>query len=32
MSIFDRVDLADLRIFLTIMRSGSFKGAAIQLG
>ena len=32
MSIFDRVDLADLRVFLTIMRTGSFKGAAIQLG
>lgn len=32
MSIFDRVDLTDLRVFLTIMRTGSFKGAAIQLG
>lgn len=32
MSIFDRVDLPDLRIFLTIMRTRSFKGAAIQLG
>ena len=32
MSIFDRIELADLRVFLTIMRTGSFKGAAIQLG
>jgi DNA-binding transcriptional LysR family regulator len=32
MSLFDRVDLTDLRVFLTIMRTGSFKGAAIQLG
>lgn len=32
MSIFDRIDLPDLRVFLTIMRTRSFKGAAIQLG
>lgn len=32
MSPFDRVDLPDLRVFITIMRAGSFKGAAIQLG
>jgi DNA-binding transcriptional LysR family regulator len=32
MSVFDRIELADLRVFLTIMRTGSFKGAAIQLG
>jgi DNA-binding transcriptional LysR family regulator len=32
MPIFDRIELADLRVFLTIMRTGSFKGAAIQLG
>lgn len=32
MSIFDRVDLPDLRVFLTITRTRSFKGAAIQLG
>jgi len=32
MSLFDRVDLTDLRVFLTIMRTGSFKAAAIQLG
>lgn len=32
MSIFDRIELSDLRVFLTIMRTGSFKGAAIQLG
>lgn len=32
MSIFDRIELADLRVFLTIMRTRSFKAAAIQLG
>ncbi|MDQ2821477.1 MAG: LysR family transcriptional regulator [Pseudomonadota bacterium] len=32
MSIFDRIQLADLRVFLTIMRTRSFKAAAIQLG
>lgn len=32
MSVFDRVELADLRVFLTIMRTRSFKAAAIQLG
>lgn len=32
MSTFDRIDLPDLRIFLTIARTRSFKGAAIQLG
>jgi DNA-binding transcriptional LysR family regulator len=32
MSIFDRIDLPDLRVFLTITRTRSFKGAAIQLG
>jgi len=32
MSIFDRIQLADLRVFLAIMRTGSFKSAAIQLG
>lgn len=32
MSVFDRIELADLRVFLTIMRTRSFKAAAIQLG
>ncbi|WP_332848066.1 LysR family transcriptional regulator [Massilia sp. S19_KUP03_FR1] len=32
MSVFDRVELADLRVFLTIMRTRNFKAAAIQLG
>ena len=32
MSIFDRTQLADLRVFLAIMRTRSFKSAAIQLG
>jgi len=32
MSLFDRVELADLRVFLTIMRTRNFKAAAIQLG
>lgn len=32
MSIFDRIQLADLRVFLAIMRTRSFKSAAIQLG
>jgi DNA-binding transcriptional LysR family regulator len=32
MSAFDRVELADLQVFLTIMRTRSFKAAAIQLG
>jgi DNA-binding transcriptional LysR family regulator len=32
MSAIDRVELADLRVFLTIMRTRSFKAAAIQLG
>lgn len=32
MSLFDRIELPDLRIFLTITRTRSFKGAAIQLG
>lgn len=32
MSVFDRIELPDLRVFLTITRAGSFKGAAIQLG
>jgi DNA-binding transcriptional LysR family regulator len=29
---FDRIDLPDLRVFITIVRAGSFKGAAVQLG
>ena len=32
MSVFDRIELADLRVFLTILRKRSFKEAAIQLG
>jgi DNA-binding transcriptional LysR family regulator len=32
MSVLDRIELADLRVFLTIMRTRSFKAAAIQLG
>ena len=32
MSVFDRIELADLRVFLTILRTRSFKAAAIQLG
>lgn len=32
MSIFDRIELGDLRVFVTIMRTRSFKAAAIQLG
>ena len=32
MSVFDRIELADLRVFLTIMRTRSFKAAAIELG
>lgn len=32
MALIDRVDLADLRLFLAIMRTRSFKAAAIQLG
>jgi DNA-binding transcriptional LysR family regulator len=32
MSTLDRVDLADLRVFLAITRTRSFKAAAIQLG
>src|SRR5471030_466256 len=32
MTLFDRIDLPDLRVFLTVMRTRSFKGAAIQLG
>ncbi len=29
---FDRVELPDLRVFITIVRAGSFKAAAVQLG
>jgi DNA-binding transcriptional LysR family regulator len=32
MSLIDRVDFADLRLFLAIVRTRSFKAAAIQLG
>ena len=32
MPLFDRVELADLQVFLTIMRTRNFKAAAIQLG
>ncbi|SMH43435.1 LysR family transcriptional regulator [Azospirillum agricola] len=32
MSLLDRIDLADLRLFLTILRRGSFKAASIELG
>lgn len=32
MSLFDRVDLPDLRVFSTIVRAGNFKAAAVQLG
>jgi DNA-binding transcriptional LysR family regulator len=32
MSLFDRIELPDLRVFLIIMRTRSFKGAAIELG
>lgn len=32
MNAFDRVELPDLRVFTTILRAGSFKEAAIQLG
>lgn len=32
MSLLDHVDFSDLRIFVTILRTGSFKAAAIQLG
>ncbi|MCX7276870.1 MAG: LysR family transcriptional regulator [Burkholderiales bacterium] len=32
MSLFDSVELADLRVFVTIVRTRSFKAAAIQLG
>lgn len=32
MSLIDRIDFADLRVFLTIMRTRSFKAAAIELG
>ena len=32
MSLFDRIELGDLRVFVTIMRTRSFKAAAIQLG
>lgn len=32
MSVFDRIELGDLRVFVTIMRTRSFKAAAIQLG
>ncbi|MDR6582742.1 LysR family transcriptional regulator [Herbaspirillum frisingense] len=32
MSLLDHVDFSDLRVFVTILRTGSFKAAAIQLG
>ncbi|MBP0600668.1 LysR family transcriptional regulator [Herbaspirillum sp. LeCh32-8] len=32
MSMLDHVDFSDLRVFVTILRAGSFKAAAIQLG
>jgi DNA-binding transcriptional regulator YdaS (Cro superfamily) len=32
MSLLDHIEFSDLRIFVTILRTGSFKAAAIQLG
>jgi DNA-binding transcriptional LysR family regulator len=32
MSLLDHIDFSDLRVFVTILRTGSFKAAAIQLG
>jgi len=32
MPLLDHIDFADLRVFVTILRTGSFKSAAIQLG
>jgi DNA-binding transcriptional LysR family regulator len=32
MSLLDRIEFSDLRVFVTIVRTGSFKAAAIQMG